>query len=252
MKLRHLVPLALMASAAGAFPLHAEANDKVFVCKYVGTPGDNETLQTGQNPISVSVNAIPVGASIGAYFADAQGRSLVIAFDTGQPEPSCPGSDGSTTTEGSTTTWATTTTANPTTTIHSTTSLDPTTTMFECPPGQMEHHPGHCVPIDPTTTLDSGPTTSGNTPPSSTSASTTPPSSSTPGIVPSVPTTSVSSSTSSVDPTTTLDPPLDPTTIRRQSNLPTTGADTIWAIIVGAAALFAGIMLLLAVRHKAH
>ncbi|MFY9227700.1 MAG: hypothetical protein WAO28_00005, partial [Candidatus Microsaccharimonas sp.] len=31
---------------------------KVFVCKYVGTPGVDERLQTGNNPISVSVNAI--------------------------------------------------------------------------------------------------------------------------------------------------------------------------------------------------
>lgn len=70
--------------------------DKVFVCKYVGTPGDDERLQTGQNPISVSVNAIPEGASVGAFFADAQGRSFVLAFDTGQPEPSvdnCPPPD---------------------------------------------------------------------------------------------------------------------------------------------------------------
>lgn len=69
---------------------------KVFVCKYVGTPGADERLQTGQNPISVSVNAIPAGATVGAFFADAQGRSFVLAFDVGQPEPSvdaCPGTE---------------------------------------------------------------------------------------------------------------------------------------------------------------
>lgn len=73
-----------------------ETPKKVFVCKYVGTPGVDERLQTGQNPINVSINAIPGGASVGAYFADAQGRSFVLAFDTGQPEPSvseCPGGD---------------------------------------------------------------------------------------------------------------------------------------------------------------
>ena len=32
---------------------------KVFVCKYVGTPGVNERLQTGDNPIDVSINSIP-------------------------------------------------------------------------------------------------------------------------------------------------------------------------------------------------
>lgn len=60
---------------------------KVFVCKYVGTPGIDERLQTGQNPISVSVNAIPNFQGVGSFFADAQGRSFVLAFDEGQEEP---------------------------------------------------------------------------------------------------------------------------------------------------------------------
>ncbi|MGC8635286.1 MAG: hypothetical protein ACP5VP_11645, partial [Candidatus Limnocylindrales bacterium] len=61
---------------------------KVYVCKYVGTPYVDERLQTGQNPIDVSVNAI--GESpvvVGSYFKDAQGRSYVLAFDTGQTPP---------------------------------------------------------------------------------------------------------------------------------------------------------------------
>ena len=71
-----------------------QCEKKVFVCKYVGTPGVDERLQTGQNPIDVSVNAIgedPV--VVGSYFKDAQGRSYVLAFDTGQSAPSaseCP------------------------------------------------------------------------------------------------------------------------------------------------------------------
>lgn len=64
-----------------------EEPKKVFVCKFVGTPGIDERLQTGQNPISVSVNAIPNFQGIGSYFADAHGRSLVLAFDEGQAEP---------------------------------------------------------------------------------------------------------------------------------------------------------------------
>lgn len=60
---------------------------KVFVCKYVGTPGVDERLQTGNNPISVSQNAIQNFQGVGSYFNDAQGRSFVLAFDTGQPEP---------------------------------------------------------------------------------------------------------------------------------------------------------------------
>lgn len=71
---------------------------KVYVCKYVGKPGVDERLQTGQNPIDVSVNAIPENpVTIGSYFADAQGRSFVLAFDTGQPAPNvneCPAPQG--------------------------------------------------------------------------------------------------------------------------------------------------------------
>ena len=69
------------------------AGDKYFVCKYVGTPGVDETLQTGQNPISVSENAIPGTPVVGTFFNDSQGRSYVLALDTGQPEPpasACP------------------------------------------------------------------------------------------------------------------------------------------------------------------
>jgi len=71
----------------------AATGDKVYVCKYVGQPGDNERLQTGQNPIEVSVNAIPGDAVVGSYFADAQGRSYVLGFVPMVPEPtadSCP------------------------------------------------------------------------------------------------------------------------------------------------------------------
>lgn len=71
---------------AGAVVAHAAAAPKVFVCKYVGQPGVNETLQTGQNPISVSVNAIKNYQGVGSQFNDAQGRSLVIAVDIGQDE----------------------------------------------------------------------------------------------------------------------------------------------------------------------
>jgi hypothetical protein len=87
-------------------------SDKVFVCKYVRKPGDDgfELLQTGQNPISVSISAL-VGAgvvvNIGDEFEDAQGKSVVIAFDIGQPEPDiseCPGFVAETTTTAATTT----------------------------------------------------------------------------------------------------------------------------------------------------
>lgn len=68
----------------------AVPSPKVYVCKYVNKPGGGETLQTGQNPISVSSNSIQNYQGVGSSFADAQGRSYVVAEDTGQPEPSCP------------------------------------------------------------------------------------------------------------------------------------------------------------------
>ena len=102
MKLRGGLVLLLLAGCAGTAlgegggTTTTEDARKVFVCKYVGTPGVDERLQTGENPISVSVNAIPTRQAQRAgrrEFADAQGRSVVIAFDVGQPEPSpddCP------------------------------------------------------------------------------------------------------------------------------------------------------------------
>ena len=129
MKLRGGLVLLLLAGCAstalgeGGGDGDTPPSDKVFVCKYVGTPGVDEVLQTGQNPISVSVNAIPLDpVEVGSEFADAQGRSVVIAFDVGQPEPSpddCPPPTSSTTTTvkaTTTTVKATTTTAKATTT----------------------------------------------------------------------------------------------------------------------------------------
>ena len=69
---------------------NAAQQPKYFVCKYVGTPGLNERLQTGNNPISVSGNALTPPIQIGGYFNDAQGRSYVVAEDTGQADPTCP------------------------------------------------------------------------------------------------------------------------------------------------------------------
>lgn len=75
-------------------PKESDQPKKVFVCKYVGTPGVNERLQTGNNPISVSVNSLKgFPGTFPWAFADAQGRSVAITYDTGQPEPSvadCP------------------------------------------------------------------------------------------------------------------------------------------------------------------
>ena len=80
----------LMFSTIITRMVFATAAPKYFVCKYVGTPGVNEKLQTGQNPISVSANALTPPIVVGGYFNDAQGRSYVVAQDTGQDEPDCP------------------------------------------------------------------------------------------------------------------------------------------------------------------
>lgn len=97
--------LFLLSSAMGSIsPLltaHVSADPagKVFVCKYVGTPSVDERLQTGQNPIDVSINAIKDYSGVGSYFNDAQGRSYVLAEDIGQPDPDvsqCPAAQGPT------------------------------------------------------------------------------------------------------------------------------------------------------------
>jgi hypothetical protein len=80
-----MLGISVVATAA-ANPPPKEDKDpkKVYVCKYVGTPGAGEVLQTGQNPIEVSANAIdgdleyPDG--VGDEFADAQGKSVVIGW----------------------------------------------------------------------------------------------------------------------------------------------------------------------------
>ncbi|HHU39169.1 MAG TPA: hypothetical protein GXZ45_07825 [Propionibacterium sp.] len=73
-----LVGLAVDASAA---------EHKVWVCKYVGKPGEDEVLKPGKNPIQVSYNATDADApQVGAWFNDGQGRSVVVALGT-DPEP---------------------------------------------------------------------------------------------------------------------------------------------------------------------
>jgi hypothetical protein len=84
----------LLACVTVSVALGTNTPTKVFVCKYVGTPGVDERLQTGNNPISISINALPAGVGVGDSFADSQGRSYVIAYDTGQDEPECPPGEG--------------------------------------------------------------------------------------------------------------------------------------------------------------
>ncbi len=80
------VGLAMMGGIATA--VTASAGDdahKVWVCKYVGTPGQDERLQTGQNPIPVSVHSIQHNQWNGVvpgWFSDRQDRSFVLAYKT--------------------------------------------------------------------------------------------------------------------------------------------------------------------------
>ena len=116
-----------------------EHNQWVYVCKYVGTPGVDERLQTGQNPILVSVNAIDGPPVIGAPFMDGQNRSVVIAYgepgggQEGEPEPVCPPELPPPPTE--TTTPPTTETTTPPTT-ETTTPPETETTTGTTPPEQ--------------------------------------------------------------------------------------------------------------------
>lgn len=86
----------LAISAASADP---DPNKKVYVCKYVGTPGVDERLQTGQNPIEVSVNSIQNNqwnGNVPGWFSDAHDRSYVLGYVPMTPEPTaanCPGPD---------------------------------------------------------------------------------------------------------------------------------------------------------------
>lgn len=85
------VALALIAAlvatlAVAFFAASASANpQKVWVCKYVQQPGEDEVLKGGKNPISVSINATE-----GQFFKDGQELSYVVSADDGTGAPECP------------------------------------------------------------------------------------------------------------------------------------------------------------------
>lgn len=77
------VTFASVGLAAAATPAQAaDANSKVWVCKYVRTPGGDEILKSGKNPIEVSGNSVDKDKDgqvyVGDQFADAQERSVVV------------------------------------------------------------------------------------------------------------------------------------------------------------------------------
>ena len=75
----------------------AAAAVKVWVCKYVGTPGDDERLKEGKNPIEVSSNALPGkpdNPQVGESFSDEHGRSFVVQVGGDDPGiAACPAGD---------------------------------------------------------------------------------------------------------------------------------------------------------------
>ena len=78
----------LSAVPALATKPDSDGQHQVWVCKYVGQPGDFETLKPGKNPIIVDVAA--ADDFVGADFADGQTHSKVIDLatdaNTGQGE----------------------------------------------------------------------------------------------------------------------------------------------------------------------
>lgn len=78
----------LGASLAASPMAHSEPAGKVWVCKYVSTPGEKERFS---HLINVSWNSIkaddkPTEAAVGYTFADAQGKSVVIQVGGGEPQ----------------------------------------------------------------------------------------------------------------------------------------------------------------------
>jgi hypothetical protein len=102
--------MATLGLVAFSTPAHADpASSQVWVCKYVGTPGVDERLQTGNNPIRVSGNAADEDNDgqvfVGEQFADAQGRSVIVQIEgedpgigacSPTPPPTPPPTDGPT------------------------------------------------------------------------------------------------------------------------------------------------------------
>lgn len=186
----------LVAFFALAAPNPASANnhdtnhdhgDKVWVCKYVDKPGEAERLKGGKNPIQVDDSATNESEQIGTSFADAQGRSVIVAGEDSE----CPAP----TPETTTTVPVTSTTAPVGTTTTTAPSVTSTTIV----------HP----PCDDC----------GTTVPSSTSTSTLPPISSTTLPPTTLPSTSTTSGTPQSTAPTTAGP--TPSSVHKNGGTPT-------------------------------
>jgi hypothetical protein len=186
------------AGSAAATPMAPPGPHKSYVCKYVGKPGVDERLQTGNNPIFIDNHAL-LGyngtVTVGQEFKDRQGRSVVIVANTERlnPEPTvadCPPPTPPTPPTTTATFVPPTTTATfvpPTTTA---TFVPPTTTATFVPPTTTATF------VPPTTTATFvPPTTTATFVPPTTTATFVPPTT-TATFVP--PTTSTSTTTGAV------------------------------------------------------
>jgi hypothetical protein len=97
-----IAAVGLVALSAPAYAQPVSADSQVWVCKYVGTPGVDEVLKSGKNPIKVSGHSVDQDKDglieVGNEFADAQGRSIVVQIEGEDPGcPKTPPGDGGTT-----------------------------------------------------------------------------------------------------------------------------------------------------------
>lgn len=79
MAIAALVSFGLAGQAAATHT----APHQVLVCKYVGQPGTDERLQTGQNPIVVDEAALVGKGFLGIFpweFQDKQGQSIAVRY----------------------------------------------------------------------------------------------------------------------------------------------------------------------------
>lgn len=172
----------LFATAGPANAAPDKTVHKSYVCKYVGKPGVDERLQTGQNPIWVdnhslfrspeAYNAADGLTYVGQQFNDRQVKSVVIVANTAKlnPEPSvkdCPPVPPPTTTTTSKTSTTTTTTTTSSTTS-TTTSPTSTTTSTTTPPPETITTATFHPPTSTTSTTSSSSTTTPVTPPTTT------------------------------------------------------------------------------------
>ena len=139
----------------------ADASSQVWVCKYVTTPGGNEILAPGKNPIKVSGHSVDQDKDgqvyVGDEFVDAQGRSVVVQIGGEDPGPgACLTTPTETPTATSTATPTGTSTATPT----GTSTATPTGTSTATPTATPTKTPT-AAPTAPPTNPPSGQSTPG-------------------------------------------------------------------------------------------